>query len=323
MTNPVLAEVLRGQTVESIHTGSYAVCNDKGAVALSVGDIATPVFPRSAVKAFQCLPMVESGAADHFGLNDEEIALCCASHNGEPDHVRVARSILKKCGNTEDMYECGAHWPSSHAAQINLARSGGEALQVHNNCSGKHAGMLALARQLGVPSRDYVTASHPVQQAVAKTLGEYCDVDIAKAPVGIDGCSVPTWAMPLRNIAMGFARFGASKNPSCQRIIKAVRDYPFMVGGTKSFDTEMMQKVPRLFIKVGAEGVYCGCIADAGLGFALKIDDGASRAAEMAVVGMLSKLDSWSAAERQILKDAQFKIMSNWCKIRVGKIHAV
>ncbi len=322
MTNPVLANIFRGSTVESVHTGSYAVCDASGKILMSEGDIAKPVFPRSAIKAFQCLPMVESGAADHFGLNDEEIALCCASHNGEPDHVRVARSILQKCGSTEDMYECGAHWPSSHAAQIALARQGGEALPVHNNCSGKHAGMLALARQLGVDAKDYVTVSHPVQKAVADTLSKYCDVDIGHAPVAVDGCSVPTWAMPLRNVALGFARFGASANPACQRIIRAVRHHPFMIGGTKSFDTEMMQKLPRLFIKVGAEGVYCGCIAEAGIGFALKIDDGAARGAEVAVASMLSKLPIWSEAEQQILAQAQIRTLSNWRKIRVGEIRA-
>jgi L-asparaginase II len=151
---------------------------------------------------------------------------------------------------------------------------------------------------------------------------KYCDVDISNAPVATDGCSVPTWAMPLTNTAMGFARFAASDSPACKRIIAAIRANPFMVAGSKRFDTEIMQKIPRLFIKVGAEGVFCGCIPHAGLGFALKIDDGAGRAAEVAIASALAKLDVWTEAERKSLNDAAIHPMSNWRKISVGDIHA-
>jgi L-asparaginase II len=319
MTNPILVEVTRGPIVESQHRGSYVVTDATGKIILQAGDISTPVYPRSAIKAFQCLPVIESGAADHFGLNEEEIALCCASHDGEPDHVRVARSILKKIGVDEICYECGAHWPTSRNAAFLLAKVGGEGQQIHNNCSGKHAGMLALAKYLGADLKDYVKREHPVQRAVVKAMGDICDTDLSKAPIGIDGCSVPTWAIPLKNAAMGFARLPQSK--AGERIIAAARAHPFMIAGTTRFDTKIMQAVPRLFIKYGAEGVFCGLIPHAGLGFALKCDDGTARAVEIMAAGMLSKLDVWTEDERQTLISFRVEILKNWRKIKVGELH--
>lgn len=320
MTNPIIAEVTRGSIIESRHRGAYAVSDASGKILLKLGDIETPVFPRSAVKAFQCLPMIESGAADTFGFDDEEIALCCASHSGEAEHVRVARSMLHKAGIAETCYECGAHWPSHRQATYDLVRAGVGPQDVHNNCSGKHAGMLALAKQLGVESKDYIKAEHPVQLAIAKTIERLCDVDLSAAPIGVDGCSVPTWALPLKNSALGFARLNSSTAGS--RIIKAARAYPFMIAGTGKFDTHIMQAIPRLFIKYGAEGVCCGSIAHAGLGFAVKVDDGAPRAVEVATAAMLAKLDVWTAAEITALKNFQHEALSNWNKIEVGEVRS-
>ncbi len=320
MINPIVAEVTRGSIVESRHRGAYAVCDATGKILLSAGDVETPIFPRSAVKAFQCLPVIESGAAAAFGFNDEEIALCCASHNGEAEHVRVARSMLSKAGISEICYECGAHWPSHRQATYDLVRAGEGPKDVHNNCSGKHAGMLALAKQLGVDSHNYVKPHHPVQQAIAKTIERLCDVDLSAAPIGVDGCSVPTWAMPLKNAALGFARLNSSEAGS--RIIKAAFAHPFMIAGTGKFDTHIMQAIPRLFIKYGAEGVYCGSIAHAGLGFAVKVDDGAPRAVEVATAAILAKLDVWTADEIAHLKSFQHEALSNWNKIEVGVVRA-
>jgi L-asparaginase II len=322
MTNPIIAEVLRGKTVESRHRGAFVVVDLSGKRIRQSGDIDSPVFPRSAIKAFQCLPLIETGAAAHFKLTDEEIALCCSSHNGEAEHVRVARSILQKCGRDEADYECGAHMPSSKEATYQLVREGKQPAQVHNNCSGKHAGMLALASFLGAGSKDYVKAEHQVQKHVAQTLSEYCEVDIATAPMGIDGCSVPNWAIPLHKTALGFAKLSNSKNQAAARIIAAARLFPFMIAGTGRFDTKIMQGIPRLFIKVGAEGVFCGCIPHAGLGFALKCEDGATRGAEVAVAKMLSDLDIWTESENESLLSFTKEPMSNWRKISVGEIRA-
>ncbi len=323
MPNPVIAEVTRGALVESRHTGAYAVVDGEGRVVTSSGEIGHGVFPRSAIKAFQCLPVIESGAADRFGFNDEELALACASHNGESEHVRAARSMLEKAGNTEDLYECGAHWPMEINTQHRAVREGAQPLQVHNNCSGKHAGMLALARQLGASPSGYVEHDHPVQRAVGSAIGAICDCDIENAVWGIDGCSVPTWAIPIRNMALGFARLAAPNHVAGRRIIGAARAHPFMVAGTDRFDTELMRALPRVFVKTGAEGVYCGCIPHAELGIALKCDDGAGRAAEVAIASALAQLDVWTAEEKQILVRFSRRELSNWRKIGVGEVRAI
>ncbi len=323
MMNPVIAEVTRGGIVESRHRGAYCVVDQNGHVVAAEGAIAAAVYPRSAIKAFQCLPVIASGAADRFGFTDEEIALACSSHSGEPEHVRVARSMLKKASNDEVLYECGAHWPNSrHAAHV-LARDGMECQPVHNNCSGKHAGMLALARQLGVDPRDYVKPDHPVQQEIARAMGAICDIDLAQQPWGVDGCSVPTWAIPLRNMALGFARLCAPDNAAGQRIIAAVRAHPFMVSGTEGFDTRLMQAVPRVFVKGGAEGVHCGCIPHAGLGIAIKCDDGAGRAGEVAMAQVLAGLDVWTPEEKAALDGFRHRDLRNCNQIGVGQVLAV
>jgi L-asparaginase II len=320
MTNLIIAEVTRGDIVESRHTGAFVVCDSAGKLVSSGGDIEKPVYPRSAVKAFQCLPMIESGAADYFGFNNEEIALCCSSHDGEPEHVRVARNMLGKIGVDEVCYECGAHYPTSRAAAYELVRSGGTAQQVHNNCSGKHAGMLAMAKHMGFTTKDYVKPEHPVQMAIAKVMSEICEFDHASATIAIDGCSVPTWAVPLRNTALGFARLPLS--PAGARITTAARAHPFMIAGSARFDTKIMTAVPRLFIKYGAEGVFCGSIPHAGLGFAMKCDDGAARAIEVAAAGILSRLDVWSAEERVALRSFAIVPLTNWRKIEVGEVRS-
>jgi L-asparaginase II len=314
--NPVIAEILRGPMVESRHRGAFVVCDETGKVVSSIGDIAASFYPRSAIKAFQALPLLQSGAADRFGLTPEEIALCCSSHDGEPEHVRVARSILAKAGNSETDLECGAHWPSGNDAMRALVRNGEAASSIHNNCSGKHAGMLALARHMGVEVKGYVRPDHPVQLAVAKTYGSICGIDLASAPMGIDGCSVPTWALPLTNVATGFAKLITTLEG--QRIIAAVRAHPFMVAGSTGFDTKIMEAVPRLFIKNGAEGVFCGCIPQVGLGFALKCDDGAYRGAKVAAAEMLVKLDVWTSEERDALSTFATLPLKNWRKLEVG-----
>jgi L-asparaginase II len=320
--NPILAEILRGTTRESFHRGAFAVVDGTGAIVQSQGDIQRNIFPRSAIKAFQCAPLIASGAADRFGFVDEDIALSCASHSGEAEHVRVALSMLAKAGIAEMAYECGSHWPERMADKAAIIKGDGAPRAVHNNCSGKHAGMLALAKHLGAPLEGYVKREHPVQQAVAKALDEYCDANTTTAPWGIDGCSVPTWALPLENLARGFARLFATENDVGQRIAKAVRSHPFLIGGTQKFDSKIMEAVPRLFIKVGAEGVYCGAIPHAGLGFALKIDDGAVRGAEVAVAQMLSKLDCWTTVEQDALRSFTHSNMSNWRKLEVGATRA-
>jgi L-asparaginase II len=329
MPNPVLVEVTRGGIVESRHTGAFAVVDAQGAVLRQAGDIEAPVFPRSAVKAFQCLAMIESGAADRFGFSEAEIALACASHNGEPVHVATARAMLAKAGVEETDLECGTHWPHETEALHELVRAGHKPGPVHNNCSGKHAGMLAVARVLGVPKGGYTRREHPVQRRVAEVLSALCDVPMESLPCGIDGCSVPTWAIPPRNLALGFARFGSgsglpgTRREAAERIVAAVRAHPFMVAGTGRFCTRLMADVPRLFVKTGAEGVFCASVPHAGLGIALKCDDGAHRASEAAIAAILGSLEAWTPAERAAIASFARVPLTNWRKIEVGEVRAV
>ena len=327
MTNPVLAQVTRGQTVESVHLGAFCVLGPGGRVLASLGDIQSPIFPRSAIKAFQVLPLLESGAADRYGFTDEEIALCISSHNGEPDHVRVARSMMAKAGVREADYECGSHWPYDMPALHDMITKGETPHDVHNNCSGKHAGMLAFAS--GADVKGYVGINHPVQQAVAKAMGEICEIDLKSQAWGIDGCSVPTWAIPLQNMARGFQRLASGENLSdtrkaaCQRIIRAARAHPFMVAGTQRFCTDLMKAVPRAFVKTGAEGVFCGAVAHAGIGIAVKCDDGAHRASETAMAAVLLALDVWTPEERAALQGFTRQPITSRKGVEVGEVRAV
>jgi L-asparaginase II len=328
MSNPVLVHVTRGGMVESRHRGSFAVADATGGLAAALGETAEPVFPRSAIKAFQALAMVEM-AADRFGFTEPEIALACASHSGEPEHVRLARGMLAKLGLSESDLECGAHWPYDGDAQRALAAAGERPGPIHNNCSGKHVGMLALALALGADTKGYTNVSHPVQRTIAAALHELCGIDPDGQPCGIDGCSVPTWALPLAALAHGFARFasGAGLAPERQRaarrIMAAVRTHPFMVAGSERFCTQLMQAVPRAFVKSGAEGVFCGCVPHAGFGLALKCDDGAGRAAEVIMAALLAHLPVWTPGEDARLGQFAAAPMINRAGLEVGDIHAL
>ena len=326
MVNPILVEVIRGDVVESRHRGSYAVIDKAGNVIASTGDITTPVYPRSAMKALQALPLVESGAAEHFNLDEAEIALACSSHNGEQGHVDGARSILKKSGGEESELACGSQWPRDIRPLVLAVEQPGD---IHNNCSGKHSGMLAYAHHMGFAAEDYWKIDHPVQQEMIKTISEMCDFDLATTDWCFDGCSLPNWTIPLQNLALGFSRFASGETLSNERkvaaekIIAAVRAHPFMVAGSKRFCTRLMEAVPRAFVKTGAEGVFCACVPHAGIGIALKCDDGAHRAAEIAVAAVLANLDVWSDDEREKLRALSVEKITNRRNIETGEIRAI
>ncbi|MER8379622.1 asparaginase [Mesorhizobium sp. M1163] len=297
MTNPVLVEVLRGAIVESAHRGAVAVFDADGKPVWEIGDTAQPVFPRSAVKAIQALPLVESGAADAYGFGDRELALACASHSGEPPHVELARAMLAKAGLDETALECGAHWPSSHGATLALARAGSVPNALYNNCSGKHSGFLCTCVHSGIAHRGYVKAGHASQEMVREAMQAVTGAAHDADHRGTDGCSIPTYAVPLRSFALGFARMatGASFEPvrarAAKRLLSACMAEPFFVAGTGRSDVAMMEAAPgRIFAKGGAEGVHCAALPELGLGIALKCDDGAGRATEVMLAVVLSKL---------------------------------
>jgi L-asparaginase II len=318
--DPVLVDVTRGGLIESRHRGAVAVVDDTGGVAFQVGDIGHAIFPRSAVKALQALPLLESGAADRLGLNGAEIALACASHTGEPEHVATALAMLGKAGRDAGCLECGVQWPSLHAATVALAASGARATALHNNCSGKHAGFICLACDHGEDPAGYVHPEHPAMRRVTAALAEMTGTMLDERNRAIDGCSIPTYAVPPRALALAFARFGtgralpAERAAAAARIRAAVAAHPFMVAGTGRFDTEVMQAFgPRAFVKVGAEGVHCAALPDLGLGIAVKCDDGAGRAAELVMATLLARYLGEGVPGRWLTP-----VLRNWNGIEVG-----
>ena len=327
MSNPVLVEITRGGEVESRHRGAVVVGDADGRVVFSLGETGMPVFPRSAVKAIQALPLVESGAADAFGFGLRELALAQASHGGEPAHVSVAAGMLQCCGLDESALECGAH-PPLHEGSRNALRAAGESFtQLHNNCSGKHSGFLATARRLGLPTAGYVGATHPVQDLVRDALEDLTGVRHAPHRCGVDGCSIPTYAVPLRSLARAFARFGAGTGMGPERVAAARRIYaagttePYYVAGTGRICTEVMQAMAgAVLMKTGAEGVFCAAIPDRGLGVALKCEDGSTAGAEAMVAAVLSRLFPERTEMLRKWTDAPVLTRRG---VRVGEIRAV
>jgi L-asparaginase II len=335
-SNPVLVETWRGVAVESFHRGAVAVVDADGALVASLGDIDRPIFPRSAVKALQALPLVASGAADAFGLSDEALAMACASHGGEPAHTQRVAATLAAAGLDETALECGAHWPSHDATMRTMVRQGASISALHNNCSGKHAGFLCLGCVLDEGKdrrsfvRGYIDPEHPAMRVVTAALQAATGFDPANAPRGIDGCSIPTYAIPLRRLALAFARFGSEVGLSpehgraARRLRQAVARAPFFVAGSGRFDTRVMERLgERVFCKVGAEGVYCAALPERGLGIALKIDDGGySRAADVAMAALIETGVALDDDESRFIHSLSSATLSNWNGIAVGRVEA-
>jgi L-asparaginase II len=321
----VRVEVTRGEGIESEHAVAAAVMRPDGTEVLAAGDVTTAVFTRSAIKPFQALPLVEDAVAERFGITDRELALCCASHSGEPHHVEAARSILRRIGLDEADLACGPHEPF-HEPSARALREAGEAPgRIHNNCSGKHAGMLALALAHDWPVGGYHTPDHPVQRRVGAVLGEWMDIDPATLGRGVDGCGVVTFAAPLRNVALGFARLAAAAPGSPgARVLDAMASNPDMVAGTGRLCTDVLEATGgRVVAKVGAEGVYTAALRDDGLGVALKVADGARRAAEVALLGVLDALGALTGDAREALSSALRPVVRNTRGDAVGEIRAV
>jgi L-asparaginase II len=327
MTNPVMVEVTRGGRVESAHRGSAVVLDSDGKILLAVGDIDAPVFPRSAVKAMQALPLVESGAADAYGFGDRELALACASHSGEPEHAELAQAMLAAAGFGEATLECGCQWPMDRTAALDLAKSGEEPTQLHNNCSGKHAGFICAACHLGIDPAGYVNYDHAIQGMIRDTLtdltGEHYGVDNC----GTDGCSIPTYAVPLKATARGFAKLISGKGlepvraKAAERLVSACMAEPFYVAGTKRTCTRLMKSLPgRIFAKTGAEGVFCAALPKQGIAMAVKCDDGTKRAVDAAITALLSRFLDEAEEVLEALRRQAGGTLKNWNGIQVGSV---
>jgi L-asparaginase II len=325
--DPILVDVVRGAIVESRHRGAVAVSDAEGTLALAIGDVTQRVFPRSAVKAIQALPLVESGVADRLGLSDTELALACASHSGEPVHVATAAAILGKAGRDGSALGCGAHWPLNEAAGRALAAHGAVPSALHNNCSGKHAGFICLACGTGEDPAGYVRPDHPVQRQVTAALEALTGVVLGPEVRAVDGCSIPTYAIPLAALAHAFARFGTGQGlpperaKAAARLRAAVAAHPHMVAGTGRFDATVMGLLgARAFTKTGAEGVYCAALPEAGLGVAIKCDDGAGRAAEAVMAAILRRFVDLAPKEEEALAARTDPRIVNWNGIETGRV---
>jgi L-asparaginase II len=328
MSNPVIAEVTRGNIVESIHRGAICVVDGDGKTVFSTGDVEKPVFPRSAIKSIQALPLIETGAADAFDLGDTHLALACASHSGEQAHVDMARDVLAKAEVEENCLECGGHFsiePSVARKQVNIYE--GTPPPICNNCSGKHAGFLATCAQERDDPTGYVKASHPAMERARRAMEEVTGAAHTKSLSGTDGCSIPTYAIPLQAMALGFARMatgnnmGSERAKAARRLLAACMAKPFYVAGTGRFCTNFMTLGGgRLFAKTGAEGVFCGAIPELGYGIALKCDDGTTRAAEVAMAAVTSHCLPKDDPLQEPIAAMRDVRLTNWNGIEVGRL---
>jgi L-asparaginase II len=327
--NPILAEQTRGTYVENRHRGAFVVADADGTIIASAGDISRPVFPRSAIKSIQALALFTSDAAAQFALTDEELALACASHHGEDVHVGGVTSFLDHVHLSASDLECGTHQPSNWQAREALRAAGKSPSALHNNCSGKHSGMLSVAQALGVPTEGYVDRDHPVQQEVRRVIEAVVGEELTVDRCGTDGCSIPTWAAPLSGFARGFARMATGRGlpadmaDGARRIFDAATSHPLLVAGTGHFDTVVMKAFGgRLMQKGGAEGVQCGAIRDRGWGYALKCDDGNMTASVTMVAELISMLASPDQAQRAVLAAFTRQTIRNVRNIDVGEMRA-
>ena len=321
---PILCRVTRGELTESIHVAFAVAVDETRQPFYSTGDPQYLTCIRSSLKPFQAAASVKAGAVDAAEFNDDELALMCASHIGEKMHVKTAQSMLTKLGLTVDDYECGSHFPSDTLTRHRMIREDKEAQPLHNNCSGKHAGMLALAKHLGQGTANYIKKDHPVQRTILEYVQDVSGLEMI--PTEIDGCSAPTPFMTLETIAGLFQTLAAGNEPELKRVFKAMSSYPDLVGGSNHFDTNFIKALTgRGVTKVGGESVRGIALKtqDKGpVGIAIKILDGNFRALPVATMKLLEHLELLTEEELQNLDKFRTKILKNHNQIEIGRIEA-
>ncbi len=291
MTTELHIETRRGPATESIHRVSVAVVGADGRLYAHSGNPDLVTFWRSSAKPIQVLPLVEDGGLERFGLGAQELALACASHSSEPMHRAVASRFLDRIGCAERDLACGPHRPLGDAVAKEVARHDTVMTPIWSNCSGKHAAMLALARHHGWETTGYHRAGHPVQNRILESVGRWTDVPADDVIQAVDGCATMCFAFPLRNMALAYARIATSTLPAVQRVREAMMAHPEIVAGSGRSCTEIMHAMPgRAAVKIGADGVYCAALVDAGLGVALKVEDGDMGVSAMALVDVLRQV---------------------------------
>lgn len=323
-----LIDVTRGALIESAHSGHIAVTDRTGRIFYSYGNPEEVIFARSSMKPVQALPVIASGAADAYGFSPKEIALVCASHNGEEPHTATAAGMLHKMGLAASCLLCGPHAPFSAQAAAVLADAGVKPSELHNNCSGKHAGMLALCLHLGAPLDRYLEPDHPVQRLMTATVSELSGVPVEELILGTDGCGVPVFGLPLHRLAAAYAELGnrsltpgTESGQAAYRVLEALRAHPFQIAGTGRYDTRLIEVTQgRLIGKMGAEGVFALCYPERGLGLALKIEDGTQRAIYPAVTEALIQMGWLEPKEAEALAEFHKPALRNWRGTVVGEI---
>ncbi len=334
---PAVARVLRGGRLESAHRGLAAVVDSEARILASLGEAGRPVFLRSAAKPFQALPLLQAGGERAFRLGDEDIALICASHGGEPRHVRVARRLLARGGFAVRDLDCGADWPMHEPSARALARRGQRPTPLHNNCSGKHAGLLLACRLYGFPAKGYCEPSHPIQKEVLSRIVAFCGVPQARIGIAVDGCGLPVFYLPLDALALGYARLFASRLAgeaegglaARRRVIRAMTRRPDMVAGRGRFTTDFLRAGRGRWIgKEGAEGVYAMGFAASPrtaarpVGIALKIEDGSVRPRDAVTMALLERLGLLPAHALSALSRYRHPAVRNARGDVVGSIEA-
>ncbi len=334
-----LLEVTRGPIVESVHYGAFAVVDSHGRLLASAGDPDTVTYLRSSAKPFQAMPLVELGGMQHFGLTEREIAVTCASHSGTDDHFAVISSIQRKVGVSENDLQCGMHEPMDDATARAMLLRGETPTSNRHNCSGKHSGMLAQAVLRALPLENYLDEDHLVQVLDQQTFAEMCDYPVNQIFTGIDGCSAPVWAVPLRAAAYGYARLAdphalsPARAEACRTITRSMMNHPDMVAGPGRFDTNLMTVgAGRIFSKGGAEGyqgigVLPGVLGagSPGLGITVKIADGdqGGRAVARVALAILVQLGVLTPLEAESLPKHGSNVVTNWRKMEVGEYRPI
>jgi L-asparaginase II len=324
---PIEIDVWRGNLIESRHRVHGAVVDAHAGVVHGWGDLNAPIYGRSAIKPLLALLLVESGAADRFNLTDREIALACASHNGEDGHVEAVLKWLGAIGLSADDLECGPQMPSQESVQRAIILSGKAPTRAHNNCSGKHSGFLTAAKHLGMPTKGYIQYEHPVQQRLLGILEQMSGADLHGVPRGIDGCGIPTIAFPIGNHAFAMAQMAdphhlpEARAAAARRICHAMTAEPWYVAGTNRFCTKVMEVTgAKAAIKTGAEGVYMGAFPELGLGVCVKAADGTGRASEVAMGAVMRLLGVITEEEEAKLHATLEPEIRNWAGTITGRI---
>lgn len=281
MNNPILVESTRGNIRESFHRGVVCIVDSENKVLYSAGDVQQVCYPRSALKFFQQIPLLTSGAVEQFGFTNKEIAIMCGSHNGEEAHVETARGILAKIGLTEDALLCGAQMPTLREDQAVLIKNDIQPMKIHNNCSGKHAGFLAYCVFKGWPTENYIEPSHPLHQEILDIISLFHQYPKEKINTGVDGCSAPIFSFPVYNQAVAYRYLmnphdlGAEIAKACELMVNSIVEYPEMIAGSKRYCTDLMKHSKgNLIGKTGADGIYSIGVKEPNLGICIKIDDG-------------------------------------------------